>query len=289
MHSRPLHTRRAVLRGSAAAALAALVGTTAACGSSSDSSAPAAGASGSTIKTVKSGVLSVATMSDAKPNCWIENGVFKGFDLDLARAIGGKLGLTVEFAAIDFPALFPSVAQGRYDMAAASTAGTIERQKIVDFSAGYLGGYLGVLTTKSSGITEDNASTNGKRLGLLQGSIQEAYAKKFLSGATLVMFPDNNAGVSALQTGRVDGYFLDFVVGTDYIEQHPELVQPIAIPAFDQPAAFPIKKGNTALEDGVNKALGELVEDGTWMKLYTQYFSKAPKPKDLPPYPLPAA
>jgi polar amino acid transport system substrate-binding protein len=281
-------SRRTVLRGGAAAVFAGLIGTTAACGSDT-AAAPAAEASAGAIKTIKPGVLSVATMSDAKPNCWIENGVFKGFDLDLARAIGAKLGLTVEFAAIDFPALFPAVAQGRYDMGAASSAGTVERQKIVDFSAGYLGGYLGVLTKKTSGITQDNASTNGKRLGLLQGSIQEAYAKKFLSGATLVMFPDNNAGVAALLTGRVDGYFLDYVVGTDYIDQHPELVQPIALPAFDQPAAFPIKKGNTALEDGVNKSLDELVKDGTWMKLYLQYFTKAPKPTDLPPYPLPTA
>jgi polar amino acid transport system substrate-binding protein len=181
------------------------------------------------------------------------------------------------------------VAQGRFDMGAASSAGTVERQKVVDFSQGYLGGYLGVLTKKDSGITQDNASTNGKRLGLLQGSIQEAYAKKSLSGATLVMFPDNNAGVAALMTGRVDGYFLDYVVGTDYMDQHPELVQPIALPAFDQPAAFPIKKGNKALEDGVNKSLDELVKDGTWMTLYTQYFTKAPKPTDLPPYPLPTA
>ena len=287
MSASPFFSRRTVLRGGLAAALAAAVGTTAACGS--DDAAPAASGGSSTVQTVTAGVLSVATMSDAKPNCWIENGEFKGFDLDLARAIGAKLGLTVEFAAIDFPALFPSVAQGRYDMAAASTAGTVERQKIVDFSAGYLGGYLGVLTTKSSGITADNASTDGKRLGLLQGSIQEAYAKKFLPGATLVMFPDNNAGVAALLTGRVDGYFLDFVVGTDYIDQHPDLVQPIAVPAFDQPAAFPIKKGNTALKEGVDKALGELVEDGTWMKLYLQYFTKAPKPTDLPPYALPTA
>lgn len=283
-------SRRTVLRGGAAALFAGLVGTTAACGSSGGSSAaPAAEAGGSALKTIKPGVLSVATMSDAKPNCWIENGEFKGFDLDLVRAIADKLGLKVEFAAIDFPALFPSVAQGRYDMAAASTAGTVARRKIVDFSAGYLGGYLGVLTTKSSGITADNASTNGKRLGLLQGSIQEQYAKKFLGGATLVMFPDNNAGVSALETGRIDGYFLDYVVGTDYIDQKPDLVQPIAIPAFDQPAAFPIKKGNTALEDAVNAKLDEVVKDGTWMKLYTQYFAKAPKPKDLPPYALPTA
>jgi len=282
-------SRRTVLRGGAAAVLAGLVGGTAAACGSDDTAAPAAGASTGGIKTIKTGVLSVATMSDAKPNCWIENGEFKGFDLDLARAIGAKLGLTVEFAAIDFPAMFPAVAQGRYDMGAASSAGTVERQKVVDFSQGYLGGYLGVLTKKDSGITQDNASTTGKRLGLLQGSIQEAYAKKFLSGATLVMFPDNNAGVAALLTGRVDGYFLDYVVGTDYVDQHPELVQPIALPAFDQPAAFPIKKGNTALEDGVNKSLDELVKDGTWMTLYTQYFTKAPKPTDLPPYPLPTA
>jgi polar amino acid transport system substrate-binding protein len=272
--------------------LAALAATFAACGGSAAPSgqpAPSGSSSDAKIQTITPGVLSVATMSDAKPNAYIENGEFKGFDLDLTRRIGEKLGLQVKFAAIDFPALFPSVAAGRYDMAAASTAGTIERQKIVDFSAGYLGGYLGVLTRKDTGITQDLASTAGKRLGLLQGSIQEAYAKRFMPNATLVMFPDNNAGVSAMQNGRVDGYFLDYVVGTDYIKQHAELVQPIAVPAFDQPAAFPIKKGNVALEDAVNKALGELVADGTWMKLYLQYFPEAPKPKDLPPYELPRA
>ncbi len=281
-------SRRSLFRGGAGVTLATLVGTGAACGSQ-DNPAPAADASGSTIETIKSGVLSVATTSDSKPNCWIENGEFKGFDLDLTRAIAAKLSLTVEFAAIDFPALFPAVAQGRYDMGAASSAGTVERQKIVAFSAGYLGGYLGVLTSKTSGITKDTASTDGKRLGLLQGSIQDAYAKKFLSGATLVRFPDNNAGVAAMRTGRIDGYFLDFVVGTDYIDQYPELIQPIAVPAFDQPAAFPVKKGNTTLLDGVNKALVEVVSEGLWMKLYTQYFTKAPKPKELPPYPLPTA
>jgi polar amino acid transport system substrate-binding protein len=282
-----------VRRIATGAVLAVLAATFAACGGSSPAPAgqapPSASGSSAKVQTITPGVLSVATMSDAKPNAYIDNGEFKGFDLDLTREIGKKLGLKVEFAAIDFPALFPSVAAGRYDMAAASTAGTVERQKIVDFSDGYLGGYLGVLTRKDTGITEDLASTAGKRLGLLQGSIQEAYAKRFMPNATLVMFPDNNAGVSAMQNGRVDGYFLDYVVGTDYIKQHPELVQPIAVPAFDQPAAFPIKKGNEALKTEVNKALGELVADGTWMKLYLQYFPEAPKPKDLPPYELPKA
>jgi polar amino acid transport system substrate-binding protein len=284
-----MFTLRTALRRVAAAGVAVAGATTFAAWGGSSAPSTTSSTGSSEIKTVKPGTLTVGTTSDSKPNAWIENGEFKGFDLDLTRAIGEKMGMKVEFSAIDFPGLFPAVASGRFDMGAASTAGTVERQKIVDFSDGYLGGYLGVLTKKDSGITKDTASTNGKRLGLLQGSIQESYAKKFLPGATLVMFPDNNSGVSAMESGRIDAYFLDYVVGTDYIDQHPDLNQPIALPAFDLPAAFPIKKGNTALETAVNQALTEVVKDGTWLKLYNQYFTKAPKPKDLPPYALPKA
>lgn len=276
----------------AAATVAVAVGTIAACGGGTGSSGTQAGSATGTgtagqITTLKPGTLSVGTVSDAKPNAWIENGQFKGFDLDLISAIAKKIGLKVEYRAIDFAALFPSVAANKFDIGAASSAGTVERQKIVDFSDGYLVGYLGVLTKKTSGITKDPKSTDGKRIGILQGSIQEAYAKRDLPGATRVLFADNNAGISALESGRIDGYFLDFVVGVDYINQHKDLVQPLALPAFDLPAAFPIRKGNTALKTAVNKGLHEVTADGTYLRLYKLYFPSIPVPSKLPPYALP--
>jgi polar amino acid transport system substrate-binding protein len=280
--------RRLVTAAAAIVAVTMLV----ACGGCSGTGGTNAGSGTGTtgagqLKTLKAGVLSVGTVSDAKPNAWIENGQFKGFDLDLIKSIAERIGLKVEFRAIDFAALFPSVASNKFDIGAASSAGTIERQKIVDFSDGYLIGYLGVLTKKDSGITKDPKSTDGKRIGILQGSIQESYAKRDLPGATPVLFADNNAGISALQSGRIDGYFLDFVVGVDYIQQHPELYQPLAVPAFDLPAAFPIRKGNTELKTAVNKALKETVTDGTYKRLYKQYFPSVPLPPKLPPYELP--
>jgi polar amino acid transport system substrate-binding protein len=279
--------RRLVAAAAATLAVTMLVG----CGGGSDTGGTNTGSGTGTaagqIKTLKAGVLSVGTVSDAKPNAWIENGQFKGFDLDLIKSIADRIGLKVEFRAIEFAALFPSVASNKFDIGAASSAGTVERQKIVDFSDGYLIGYLGVLTKKDSGITKDPKSTDGKRIGILQGSIQESYAKRDLPGATRVLFADNNAGISALQSGRIDGYFLDFVVGVDYIQQHPELQQPLALPAFDLPAAFPIRKGNTELKTAVNKAMKETVADGTYKRLYKQYFSSVPLPPKLPPYELP--
>ncbi len=228
-------------------------------------------------------------MSDEKPNAYIVNGQWKGFDVDLISAIAKDMGLKVEFRAMDFTALFPAVESGRLDIAAASSAGTVERQKIVGFSSGYLIGYVGVLTKKTSGITSANASTAGKRIGLLQGSIQESYAKKDFPKATVVEFPDNNSGVEALETGRIDGYFLDYVNGVQYIAQHKDLTQPLSLPAFDLPAAFPIAKANSALKDAVNAGLAEEVKNGTYLKLYKEYFPGIPVPSQLPPYKLPTA
>jgi polar amino acid transport system substrate-binding protein len=254
---------------------------------SESAGASTATSSGEQPKLLTPGTLTVASVSDSKPNAYLDNGQWKGFDVDLITAIAKDAGLNVEIRAIDFSAMFPAIESGRFDLGAASSAGTVERQKIVGFSDGYLIGYLGVLTKKDSGITQDAASTAGKRIGLLQGSIQEGYAKKYMPDATVVTFPDNNSGVAGLRSGRIDGYFLDYVVGTQYIAQDADLHQPLTFPAFDLPAAFPIAKENQGLRDLVNAGIKKQVASGNYLALYKKYFPGIPVPKQLPPYPLP--
>ena len=40
----------------------------------------------------------------------------KGFDIDLAKAVAERLGLTAEFQNVEFPQLIPQVVTGRSDM-----------------------------------------------------------------------------------------------------------------------------------------------------------------------------
>ncbi len=49
----------------------------------------------------------------------------------------------------------------------------------------------------------------GKRLGVVQGTLQEIYAQKNFTGTDLVKFPDNNSAVSGLNNGTIDAHFLD--------------------------------------------------------------------------------
>ena len=123
----------------------------------------------------------------------------------------------------------------------------------------------------------------GKRLGVVQGTLQEAYAVKNFPTAQLVKFPDNNSAVLALKSGSIDAHFLDYEAAKDYGSKDANLLLAVNIPSFDAPAGFAVKKGNTALLNALNKGLAEAMEDGTWKALYQKWFPGSPMPEQYLP------
>ncbi|GAA3629127.1 ABC transporter substrate-binding protein [Microlunatus ginsengisoli] len=258
-------------------ALAAVLGLTACGGGSSKTSAD------NPYGLITPGQIRVASLGDAKPYTFTDaNGEFTGFDVELFRDVAQRAGITdVVFTGQDFSAILPAVSNGQFDVGVAAIGITDARKQTVDFSNGYLAGYLTVITTKESGITGVDTLA-GKRLGVVQGTLQEAYAVKNFPQANLVRFPDNNAAISAVTRGSVDAHFLDYEAAKSYIKQYG-LVSAADIPSFDAPAGFAIKKGNTALKAGLDKGLNDAMEDGTWKKLYQKWFPGSPMPKQYLP------
>ncbi|MGV2125011.1 ABC transporter substrate-binding protein [Agrobacterium vitis] len=232
-------------------------------------------------------VISVGTMGDSKPYTFItSDGRFTGFDIELFLNVAERMGFKkdqVVFTGQEFSALMPSVANGRFDVAVAAIGTTEARKKTVDFSDGYLAGYLSVLTPDAK-IT-DAAGLKGKRLGVVQGTLQEIYATKNFKDTDLVKFPDNNSAVSALNNGTVDAHFLDYEAAKDYTDRFKALKIAVNIPSFDAPAGFVIRKGNDGLREAFNKGLHAAMQDGTWKTLYEKWFPGSPMPADYLPKP----
>ncbi|WP_460346383.1 ABC transporter substrate-binding protein [Actinoallomurus acanthiterrae] len=251
------------------------------CGSGSKTQAAQAGVA-------KAGVLKVGTTNNMKPYAYEENGKLAGFEIDLINAVAQKLNLKTNFVSLDFSALLPAVNNRQFDTAAAAVGITAPRKKMVDFSDGYLAGDFGVLTRPDSGITSDVGTVKGKKIAVLQGSIEDANANTFIPGANVVRFPDDNSADLALKNKRVDAFFNDFDPNLAIIKKYPDLhlVQPITIPATAFPAGWAVRKGNTKLVTALNGALKQVVSEGTWLKLYKQYFPQDPVPtsSQLPPY-----
>ncbi|WP_337006679.1 transporter substrate-binding domain-containing protein, partial [Microbacterium sp. LB12] len=128
----------------------------------------------------------------------------------------------------------------------------------------------------------DEDSLAGKRLGVVQGTLQEAYAVKNFTDTELVRFPDNNSAISAVNSGSVDAHFLDFEAAKEYAEQYG-LKNAIDIPSFDAPAGFAIAKGKDEFKKALDDALHEAMEDGTWKELYEKWFPGSPMPDQYLP------
>jgi polar amino acid transport system substrate-binding protein len=236
------------------------------------------------LGTLSSGTLRIGTTGDTKPYAYTEDGELQGFDVEIAREVADRLGVEAEFVTQEFSALLPAVANGQLDMGAASISDTEERRGTVDFSDEYFIGYISVLADVDSGITDDPSSLDGKRLGIVQGTIQDSYAQENFAGAELVRFPDNNSAVAALGSGTVDAHFLDFPVAEEYAaasDGSQEVAINVAVPEF--PVAFPIRKGNDQLMEAVDEALAEIVADGTWLEIDQRYFPDQPVPDQFQP------
>ncbi|MEJ1117513.1 ABC transporter substrate-binding protein [Phyllobacterium sp. CCNWLW109] len=225
-------------------------------------------------------VISVGTMGDAKPYTFTTaDGQFTGFDIELFLNVASRLGFgkgQVVFTGQEFSALMPSVANERFDVAVAAIGTTEARKKTIDFSDGYLAGYLSVLTADEAITSAEGLK--GKRLGVVQGTLQEIYAAKNFTDTDLVKFPDNNSAVSGLNNGTVDAHFLDYEAAKQYGERYPELKIAVNIPSFDAPAGFVIRKGNDAFREALNTALHAAMQDGTWKTLYEKWFPGSPMP-----------
>lgn len=229
------------------------------------------------------GQIRVASLGDSKPYTFTdENGEFTGFDVELFTDVASRIGIDdVVFTGQDFSGLLAAVSNGQFDVGVAAIGITAEREQTVDFSDGYLAGYLTVMASPSAGI-DDVDGLAGKRLGVVQGTLQEAYAVKNFTETELVRFPDNNSAISAVNSGSIDAHFLDYEAAKEYAAQYG-LVNAIDIPSFDAPAGFAIAKDHEAFKDALNEGLHAAMEDGTWKELYQKWFPGSPMPEQYLP------
>ncbi len=91
---------------------------------------------------------------------------------------------------------------------------------------------------------------------------------------TTVKEMDSNANIfMELKAGTIDGAIIDNAVAMYYLKQGADKdLKLVGEPTKAPGTVLGVKKGNTELQQAVNKALKELKEDGTYQKIYDKWF-----------------
>jgi polar amino acid transport system substrate-binding protein len=226
------------------------------------------------------GTLRIATLTDAPPNVYLKDGKFTGFDNDLMTAVAGKLGLKPQFVGTDFSALLAQVNSHKFDVGSSSITITDARKKTVDFTNGYDFGYFGLDVPAGSTIKGFD-QLQGKRVVVVQGTVQDDYATK--KNLNPVRVPDYNSALNQLRTKTSDAWIAPAEIGEKTANDSKGKIVLTAKELSPAPTAFAVAKGNDALREALNKALDQVIQDGTWTKLQEQYYPGRAVPADFKP------
>ena len=95
----------------------------------------------------ENGKLLMATNANFPPYEFYddETGEPTGIDVEIAKAIGAKIGYEVEIVDMDFGSIIPALTSGNCDFSAAGMTVTEERKQSVDFTDTYAVGIQAVI------------------------------------------------------------------------------------------------------------------------------------------------
>ena len=222
---------------------------------------------------ITDGTLRVGTLSDAPPNIFIDpSGKFTGYDNELLRAIGDKLGLKVEFASTDFSALLSQVSNKQFDVGSSSISTTDARRKTVGFTNGYDFGYMAVVTKNDSKVTGFADLKEGVRIGVVQGTVQDDYVTNTLK-LEPVRFPDYNTVYGNVKNGQIDAWVAPSQQASGQVKEGDNTKIAEKVVNTQNFTAYAVNKDNQPLLDALNAGLDAVIADGTWTKLTSEWYT----------------
>ncbi len=260
-----LRTALPVLLASAALALTA-------CGSDSGGSGSAAGGDLAAVK--KAGVLKVGTEGTYSPFSFHDSktNALTGFDVEVAAAVAGKLGVKAEFVETPWDAIFAGMAAKRFDVVINQVTRNPERTGLYGLSQTY-DWSEGVVATRTdeSGITA-LADIKGRKSAQSITSNWAKVAKD--AGADVVSVEGFTQAVTLLKQKRVDATVNDSLAVLDYLKSTGDTSIKVAAKTGDLSEQVVAARKDSDLVAAIDTALATLTKDGTLKKISEKYFGQ---------------
>ncbi len=216
------------------------------------------------------GVLSVGVSDTGMPFTLVKDNKLVGFDIELSERFAAHLGKQASFSNMEFGSLIAAVSTGKVDMIESSIYITEERQKQIDFSQPYY-----EMGTKVFALKENIATGTGgkkltsvaelkdKRIGVLLGSVYDAYVMKHYPNAKVFQYKSPSDLILAVKSGKIDAALYTREALTEILRSDDELGI-LGEPVQFHPIGIGFNKNNGPLREKFNEFLRRIKADGVY-------------------------
>ncbi|ONF70390.1 ABC transporter substrate-binding protein [Amycolatopsis keratiniphila] len=231
-------------------------------------------------KYAQAGMLHLASNLQSAPNNFYaaDGKTPIGYEVDLAKAIGKKLGVTVHHQDMAFGSLITSLQSGRVDLTMAAMNDTKTRQAQIDF-VDYFSSGITIMVRKGNPDQISGPDTLcGKNVAVVQGTSHQKFAEEQNGecaqagkpALTVTATDSDTQNQNQLRTGRVAAILNDlpsavYISRTAGEGKFFEVVP--GEPINGGPYGIGVNKENKPLAESIQKALQSLIADGGYGKI----------------------
>ncbi|SDS20499.1 transporter substrate-binding domain-containing protein [Bradyrhizobium canariense] len=227
---------------------------------------------------VKRGTLRVGMTGDYLPFTSLDKATqkYRGFDVDMAEALGKAIGVKVEYVQTAWPQLMKDFEADNFDIAMGGISITLDRQKKGLFSTPVMReGKTPIARCADKGKYETLAEIDkpGTRVIVNPGGTNERFARAHVKNAEIKIYNDNVTIFDEIAKGDADLMMTDASETRYQQKLHPGVLCAVHP---DQPFDFAEKaywiQRDVALKDFVDEWLHIATEDGSFKKIYSAWF-----------------
>ncbi|MEA3338837.1 MAG: ABC transporter substrate-binding protein [Chloroflexota bacterium] len=223
---------------------------------------------------LEAGTLRVGMDASFPPFESISNdGTLTGFDVALARELGRRMGVEVQFVAnLPYDGLYDALTANRVDVVISALVVNPDRMTDFAYSAPYFdAGQVLVMREGETGV-ERVADLSGRTLAVEFGARGDMEARRWtpeLSDLTILPYQTAAEALEAVAAGEADAALVDHVSALMAIGKTPGVSENlwglgvIGKPVVEEPYAVAVRKESRRLLRAINDALAEMQMDGT--------------------------
>jgi ABC-type amino acid transport substrate-binding protein len=224
------------------------------------------------------GALRVAVDFGYYPFSGVQQGQPIGYDIDLARAVGQKLGLAIEFVPSNLDSIYDDLANHKADMAASALPYAPEQGWRAGFSTFYFNAGQVLVVPDHSPIAGQD-QLGGHTIGVPLGSDADTFARKLATTDTSIVLRSNYdtpaAVLADLRRGQLDAAIVDNASALSDLGHQPGLKT--TGPALTlEPYVLAVPAEAYQLRDAINHALEDLRQEDFFEQLGKRWFVDAP-------------
>lgn len=197
---------------------------------------------------------------------------YTGFEIEIARAIGDRLHIPIEYVGLGFDGLYDALAADRADIIIANMPIDLSRTGAFNYSLPYYN--AGLVLVTSDGSIATMSDLPDKRLAFEYGSVANAMANEWLRRVRpyrLRPYEQPNFALDAVRVGDADAALIDSVGARLYLSQHQDWDASYSH-VTDVLFAVVSRADRGAVATYVNEALEELLADGIIESLIGHWF-----------------